>query len=84
MINGLDKNSTRTDVFEFIDNPDVLLHVLPLTVSQDENDTRLCIFVRGPHEDASMVFAGLMSHVQDLHDQQTQAAAEDEEKKFVL
>ncbi len=82
--NGLSQNSSLREVFEFVDLPEGQMNIMPITVKQDEEDTRLAIFIRGPHDEASMVMAKLIGDVQDLFDKVEQKAATEEDKKFVL
>jgi hypothetical protein len=73
--NGLSKDSTVNDVFEFLDLTGGGVRVVPLTIDQDEKDTRLLMVIRGEHNTASTIQALLMEKVQELFDLQTQAEA---------
>ena len=67
MSNGLSPESSVNDVFDFIDAGDGL-RVIPLTVKQQEDDTRLAIFIKGEHGIASMMMAELMLRIEEMHD----------------
>ena len=73
--NGLSKDSTLTEVFDFIDMEEGGVNVIPVTVEQDDHDTRLAIFIRGEHGLASFLMAQLMTEIQNLFDLQQQAEA---------
>ncbi len=80
----LTPNSTITEMFNHVEIPDGMFNVLPITVSQDENDTRLAILIRGPNRDASIIMAKLMTEVDNLFDLLEQGQAQAEENKFVI
>ena len=74
MSNGLSPESSVNDVFDFIDAGDGL-RVIPLTVKQQEDDTRLAIFIKGEHGIASMMMAELMLRIEEMHDLAEQGQA---------
>ena len=76
MTDHLPEDPLISQVFEFIDLSGGAVQVMPVTVAQDEDDTRLALFIRGEHETASIIFAKLMSEIQDLFDFQQQAKAD--------
>jgi len=78
MTNQLSEDPTLNQVFEFIDLSGGPVQVMPVTIAQDPDDTRLAVFIRGEHETASIIMAKLMGEIQDLHDMQQQQEAEPE------
>ena len=58
--------NTLNEFFEFFDRGDNAVQVVPLTVKQQEDDTRLAIFVHGEHEAASVIMAELMTRIDEL------------------
>jgi hypothetical protein len=84
----LTPDSSINEIFEAIElGANGGCNVRPVSLQQDDDDTRLCLFVRGTHSMASFVFAEVMSKVQDLFDLQAQAdarAAADAEKPRIV
>lgn len=70
----LSTNPTLQELFDFI-QVDEGVRVLPVTVRQTQEDTRLFIAIQGEHEMASFMMAELMAHVNNLYDLSQQAIA---------
>ena len=87
MSNGLSPESTINEVFEFFDMDGCGLRVIPLTIKQQDDDTRLAIFLKGDHELTSVMMAELMTRIDELHDLAAQGAAtpkaEDEQSPII-
>ena len=81
---GLDEHSTITEVFDFLEVPEGGVQVVPVTISQNQVDTRLAIFIRGDHEIASIIMAKLMVEIDDLCDLAEQRAANPPEKSKLI
>jgi hypothetical protein len=77
MTDHLPEDPLISQVFEFIDLSAGAVQVMPVTVAQAPDDTRLALFIRGEHDTASIIFAKLMGEIQDLFDMQQQADADD-------
>lgn len=75
---GLTPESTITEVFGFLNAGEGVTgaQVVPVTVKQQDDDTRLCIFIKGDHATASTLMAELMTRVEELFDLSKQAEAE--------
>ena len=67
--------NTVNEFFEFFDRGDNAVQVVPMTFKQQEDDTRLAIFIHGEHEAASVIFAAIMTRIDELFDLQAQAEA---------
>lgn len=78
-MNNLSPESTIREVFEFFDAGQEGAQVVPVTVKQQQDDTQLCIFIKGEHTMASTIMAELMTKVEELFDlsQQSEAVADD-------
>jgi hypothetical protein len=72
---GLTMESSLNDLFKALMLPEAGANVRPITLQESDDDTRMIIIIRGEHQTASFVMAEVMSHVQDLFDQQEQAEA---------
>ena len=72
---SLTPENTVNEFFEFFERGENAVQVVPITIKQQEDDTRLAIFVRGNHEAASVIFAELMTRVDELFDMQAQVEA---------
>jgi len=72
---SLTPENTVNEFFEFFERGENAVQVVPVTIKQQEDDTRLAIFVRGNHEAASVIFAELMTRVDELFDMQAQVEA---------
>jgi len=80
---GLTKDSTLKELFDFIAVPEGA-NVMPITLSQKKDDTRLMILVQGEHKIASVIMAQLMTVLQDMSDTVAQAEQEDDKPRIVL
>lgn len=76
----LSEDPTLSELFEFI-KTEGGVRILPITVKQDENDTRLLLAIQGEHRTASIIMAQLMTEVSDLHDLSEQEEAGENEQK---
>lgn len=75
---SLTPENTLNEFFEFFDRGENAVQVVPITIKQQEDDTRLCLLVKGNHDAASVIFAEIMTRVDELFDLQAQAEAESE------
>ncbi len=73
----LSEESSINELFEALILPDGGANVRPITLQQDELDTRMMILIRGKHETASYIMAQIMSAIQELFDLQEQEVAAD-------
>lgn len=71
--------NTVNEFFEFFDRGENAVQVVPITIKQQEDDTRLAIFIHGNHNEASVIMAELMTKIGELFDLQAQAEAADNE-----
>lgn len=76
----LSKDPRLSELFDFI-KTDEGVRVLPVTVRQDADDTRLFIAIQGSHETASTIMAQLMAHIDELHDLAAQEEARQSEQR---
>lgn len=79
---GITPESTLNEVFDFLAGaaePGAAVQVVPMTVQEQEKDTRLAVFVKGEQMTASMIFAAMMETLENLHERQEQDEAEDEQ-----
>lgn len=53
------------------------VQVVPMTLSEAPDDTRLLLCIRGHHETASLIFAELWSRIEELSAIEKQHAAND-------
>ena len=67
--------NTLNEFFEFFDRGENAVQVVPITVKQQQDDTRLAIFIHGKHEESSVIMAELMTRIDELFDLQAQAEA---------
>jgi hypothetical protein len=67
--------TTLSEIFEFLDRGENAVQVVPMTVKQQSDDTRLAIFIHGEHDAASVIMAELMTRIDELFDLQAQAEA---------
>lgn len=74
---SLSEDPTLSELFDFI-AVDEGMRVLPVTVRQSHDDTRLLIALQGEHDQCSFLMAKLMSLIGDLHDLEAQAEQDDE------
>jgi len=81
---SINRHSTITEVFNFIECPEGGVQVVPVTVHQSESDTRLAIFIKGEHEMASIIMARLMEQINDLFDIAEQRAANPPAKSTLI
>jgi len=76
--------NTVNEFFEFFDRENNAVQVVPVTIKQQEDDTRLVIFIHGEHEPASVIMAALMSKIDELFDMQAQVEASREPKSRIV
>jgi len=76
--------NTLNEFYEFFDRGENAVQVVPITVKQQEDDTRLAIFIHGEHEAASVIMAELMTKIDELFDMQAQAEAVSDEKSRII
>ena len=72
----LTQNNTIAEFFDFFDRGDAMVQVVPVTLSEADNDTRLGIFIHGDKAVASAIMAQLMTTVDHMNDLAEQADAE--------
>ncbi len=80
----LTPENTVNEYFEFFDRGEAPVQVVPITIKQQTDDTRLAIFIHGEHELASIIMAELMTKIDDLFDAQAQAEASVESKSRII
>lgn len=76
--------NTLNEFFEYFDRGENAVQVVPMTIKQQEDDTRLAIFIHGKHEDASVIMAELMTKIDELFDLQLQAEASSEPESRII
>jgi len=76
----LSPENTLNEFFEFFDRGEGAVQVVPITIKQQQDDTRLAILVRGEHDTASVIFAELMTRIDELFDMQAQVEASREQE----
>lgn len=76
--------NTLNEFFEFFERGDNAVQVVPVTVKQQSDDTRLAIFIHGEHEAASTIMAALMLKIDELFDLQAQAEATSEPESRII
>lgn len=81
---GLTPESTINEVFEFLNRGENAAQVVPVTIKQQSDDTRLAIFIKGEHQSASTIMAELMTRVDELFDLSAQAEAEEDVKSPII
>ena len=81
--NGLSEESTLQELFDHIAVSEGV-NVMPVTLKQDENDTRLMIIIQGRHDTASVILAQLMTLVQDMFDTAEQVEKDSDKSRIVL
>jgi len=84
MTDKLTPENTMNEFFEFFDRGENAVQVVPITVKQQDDDTRLAIFIHGKHEDASVIMAELMGKIDELFDLQAQAEATREPESRII
>lgn len=80
-MSNLTENSTIKEVFDFLSGAaeeGAAAQVTPITFKQDEEDTRLGLFIKGTEMTASMIFAVAVDAIEQLYARQQQEQAEDE------
>lgn len=84
-MNGpLTPENTVNEFFEFFKRGDAEVQVVPITIKEQEDDTRLLLLVKGSHEGASTIFAEVMLRVGELFDLQRQAEAAVEPESRII
>ena len=81
---GLTPESTINEVFNFLDVDETGAQVVPVTIKQQSDDTRLAIFIKGEHQIASTIMAELMTRVEELFDLAAQAQAEGDAEPTIV
>lgn len=76
--------NTVNEFFEFFDRGENAVQVVPITIKQQEDDTRLAIFIAGEHEAASAIMAELMTRIGELSDMQAQVEASREPESVIV
>lgn len=76
--------NTLNEFFEFFDRGENAVQVVPMTIKQQQDDTRLAIFIRGEHEAASVIMAELMTKIDELFDMQAQVEASRESEPSII
>jgi hypothetical protein len=84
MSGKLTPENTLNEFFEFFDREENAVQVVPVTIKQQEDDTRLAIFIHGKHEPSSVIMAELMSKIDELFDLQAQAEASREPESRII
>ncbi len=80
--NGLTPDSTLKELFDFI-KIDKGVNVMPVTLDQHPEDTRMMILIQGEHEMASVIMSKLMTLVNDIFDIEKQRE-QDDKPRIVL
>jgi len=75
MTEKLTPENTINEFFDFFDRGEAPVQVVPITIKQQSDDTRLAIFIHGEHETSSVIMAELMTRIGELFDLQAQAEA---------
>ena len=81
---SLNPEQSVNEFFEYFERGENAVQVVPITIKQQSDDTRLMLMVRGEHEAASVIFAEVMSRVDELSALQAQAEAENEHKSGII
>lgn len=76
--------NTINEFFEFFDRGEASVQVVPITIKQQEDDTRLAIFIHGKHAESSVIMAELMTRIDELFDLQAQAEATVEPESRII
>jgi hypothetical protein len=76
--------NTVNEFFEFFDRGENAVQVVPITIKQQEDDTRLAIFIHGEHDHASAIMAELMIRIDELFDMQAQVEASGEPESSII
>lgn len=76
--------NTINEFFEFFDRGENAVQVVPMTIKQQSDDTRLAIFIHGEHEAASVIMAELMTKIEELFDSQAQMEASVESESRII
>lgn len=84
MSEPLTPENTVNEFFEFFDRGEAAVQVVPITIKQQEDDTRIMLLVKGKHEEASVIFAEIMTTVGELFDLQEQAEASVEPESRII
>jgi len=80
--NGLSPDSTLTEIFDYI-KVEEGVNVMPVTLGQDDKDTRMMILIQGEHETASVIMAQIMTLINDMFDTEKQRE-QDDKSRIVL
>ncbi len=80
----LTPENTVNEFFEFFDRGDNSVQVVPITIKEQSDDTRLAIFIHGAHEPSSVIMAALMACVNELFELQEQSEAEIESESRII
>jgi len=80
----LTPENTVNEFFEYFDRGENAVQVVPVTIKQQQDDTRLAVFVKGEHDAASVIFAEIMTRIDELFDLQAQAEAQREPESRIV
>ena len=80
----LTPENTLNEFFEFFDRGENAVQVVPMTIKQQQDDTRLAIFIHGEHVEASTIMAVLMTAIDELDAVQAQAEATRESESRII
>jgi len=81
---SLSKTSTIQELFDYIQNDDHDVQVIPVTISKPSDEVaRLMIVIQGAPNTANHIMANLMTSVQDMHDLAEQKESEDPKPAIV-
>ena len=80
----LTPENTMNEIFEYLDRGENAVQVVPMTIKQQEDDTRLAIIIHGEHQAASVIMAELMTKIDELFDMQAQMEAEVEPESRIV
>ena len=74
---SLSKDSTLTELFDFIYNPEQDVQVQSVTLSKPGDErAQLMIIIQGKEETSHVIMANLMTAVEEMHQLAEQKAAE--------
>lgn len=82
---NLSPHSSVDEVFEFLEGAgDTAVQVVPVSFKEQEDDTRLAIFIKGERETASVIMAELVTTINELFALQEQQEAADNERSPII
>ncbi len=84
-MNKLTPESSITDLFDYYDaSAEGGCQVVPVTIKQQSDDTRMLLLIRGEHQMASAIMAEVMSKVNELFDYSQQAEASEQKSDIIV